>query len=140
MSEALARRSRKSIRIFRPEMRPGGRVYFQREWEPVFCPEAFPRGEPRPAFDSGCRPDALKMPRISCRYHSALTGVALTVALTAFVSLGMTVKTAGLTLDAITGWLTAWQTAALIAIPARFALAPLVTRFIGLFVEMPSPR
>ncbi len=135
MSAAFAEQRR--IRIVRPELQPGRQVYFQREWEPVFCPDPPRRAEPERAGDANGAAEAASAPRLPRRYHSAVAGTALTVALTGVVSLGMVVRTAGLTLDAGLPWLGAWQHAALIAVPTRFVLAPLVSRLVGLFVEAP---
>jgi hypothetical protein len=120
------------VRIFRPEPNAERRAPFQREWEPVFSPEPWPRR-------NDCRTDrAPRLPRIPRRYHAAVVGTALTVALTAVVSFGMTIKTAGLSPDAPMRWLAAWQLACLIAVPARFVLLPLVSKAAGLLVEPPA--
>lgn len=125
------------IRIIRPETRPAGKTAFQREWEPLFCPETLFCKDPWPRFETVETENALRVPRIPRRFYSAVMGTALTVALTAIVSLGMTIRTVGLTPDAGAFWLAAWQFAALIAVPARFVLTPLVANMVGRLVEPP---
>jgi len=124
MSAALAHH-RSTIRIFRSGWLPARGVPFQPEWAPVSDPYT-------EDHRARCAPPRLRVPQ---SWHAALTGTALTVALTAVVSLGMAIRTAGLTLDAGAFWLAAWQFAALIAVPTRFVLAPLVTKAVGLLVE-----
>ncbi|MGF1619638.1 MAG: DUF2798 domain-containing protein [Rhodomicrobiaceae bacterium] len=124
---------RSSIRISRAEWHPAGRIRFQPEWEPV--PDPY-------ADDNGVwNADSTKrLPRIPHRYQSALAGTALTILLTAVVSLGMTIRAVGFSLDLASFWLAAWQLAALIAVPARFILAPLVMKALAPFVEPPVSR
>jgi hypothetical protein len=37
-------------------------------------------------------------------------------------------------------WLAAWQVSCAIAVPARFVVAPLVSRFVGAVVEPPAAQ
>ena len=132
MQAALGARQRR-IRIFRPESRPSNRFRFQPEWEPI--PDPYTNYQ---RIHAVCGPpQAIRLPRIPYRYRPAVTGTVLTVALTAVVSLGMTVKAVGLTPDAGAFWLSAWQMAALIAVPARFLLAPLISKAIAPIIEPP---
>ncbi len=134
MSTAFS--ARNQIRIFRPETSLAGGMPFQPEWEPVANPYADHNGM-LPLYRARY---AIRLPRVPYRYQAAVTGTALTVALTAVVSLGMTVKMVGLTPDTGAFWLSAWQMAALIAVPARFVLAPLITKAIDPIIEPPVQR
>jgi hypothetical protein len=124
---------RSSIRISRAEWYPAGRVRFQPEWEPVSDPYTDDKGVWKADRSN-------RLPRIPHRYHSALAGTAMTILLTAVVSLGMTIRTVGFSLDLASFWLAAWQLAALIAVPTRFILAPLVMKALAPFVEPPASR
>jgi hypothetical protein len=83
---------------------------------------------------------SLKLRRIPERYHATLTGTAMTIALTGVVSFALTVKTVGLTPDALIRSLAAWQISTAIAVPARFALLPLISKLVSLVVERPLPH
>jgi hypothetical protein len=72
------------------------------------------------------------------RYQSFVETTALTLTSTAIVSFGVTVKNVGLNLDTALFWLAAWPVSAMIAIPLRLVLTPLVNRCIALFVEPPA--
>ncbi|NJM34943.1 MAG: DUF2798 domain-containing protein [Rhodomicrobium sp.] len=102
---------------------------FQPDWEPVANPYA--------DIVAGSR--IIAAPRLPQCFRSAVTGTALTLALTAVVSFGLAVETAGWTPNMASVWLTGWQSAALIAVPARFALAPLVAKLVGRLFEPHSP-
>ena len=122
------------VRIYRRETRPEGRAPFQREWEPPFCPEWRPRDLPR-RTDIAYTDKSWCIPR---RYKSFAETTALTLTSTAIVSFGVTVKNVGLNLDTALFWLAAWPVSAMIAIPLRLILTPLVNRCIALFVEPPA--
>lgn len=129
-------RSPGGVRIYRRDMRPEGRAPFQREWEPPFCPEWQPRETPR-RTDAAYTDKSWCIPR---RYQSFAETTALTLTSTAIVSFGVTVKNVGWTLDTGLLWLAAWPVSALIAIPLRLVLTPLVNRCIALFLEPPVNR
>jgi hypothetical protein len=78
-----------------------------------------------------------KLRRIPGRYHATLTGTTLTVALTAVVSCALTLKNVGLAPDTLMRFAASWGIASAIAVPARFALLPVVTRLIGCVTEAP---
>lgn len=79
----------------------------------------------------------LKLRRISGRYHATLTGTTMTVALTGVVSFALTMKNVGFAPDALMRFAASWAIATAIAVPARFALLPVVTRLVGLIAERP---
>lgn len=79
----------------------------------------------------------LKLRRVPSRYHATLTGTAMTVALTGVVSFALTMKNVGLAPDALMRFAASWAIATAIAVPARFALLPVVTRLVGLVAERP---
>jgi hypothetical protein len=81
-----------------------------------------------------------KSRRIPRRYYSMVASIALTLASTAIVSFGVTVKNVGWTLDTGLLWLAAWPVSAMISVPLRLVLTPLVNRGVGLLVEPPSPQ
>lgn len=81
-----------------------------------------------------------KLRRIPRRYHAAIMGTTLTTALTAVVSFALTIKNVGVGSEAILVWLTGWMLATFIAVPARFVLAPLVHRLVGVFTEPPAAQ
>jgi hypothetical protein len=126
-------RSPGCVRIYRRGTRPEGRVPFQREWEPPFCPDLWVPGTQRQiaAYTD-------KFWCIPRRYKSLAETTALTLTSTAIVSFGVTVKNVGLNLDTALFWLAAWPVSAMIAIPLRLILTPLVNRCIALFVEPPA--
>jgi phage portal protein BeeE len=80
----------------------------------------------------------LRVKRLPRRYRSVLTSVAMSVSMSGVVSFIITAKTAGLCEDMPGVWLAAWKLSCAIAVPARFVVAPLVTRFIGLLVDPPA--
>ena len=79
----------------------------------------------------------LKLRRIPGRYHATLTGTTMTVALTGVVSIALTIKNVGIAPDALARFVASWAIATAIAVPARFALLPLVTRLVGLVADRP---
>ncbi len=79
----------------------------------------------------------LKLRRIPGRYHATLTGTTMTVALTGVVSCALTIKNVGFAPDTLMRFAASWAIATAIAVPARFALLPLVSRLVGLVVERP---
>ena len=79
----------------------------------------------------------LKLHRVPSRYHATLTGTTMTIALTGVVSLALTMKNVGLAPDTLIRFAASWAIATAIAVPARFALLPLVTRLGGLVAERP---
>lgn len=79
----------------------------------------------------------LKFRRIPRRYSHIIMSVVLSVSMSAVISLIMTIKNTGIGFDTAMIWLAAWQASCLIAVPMRFVLAPLVSRFVGLLVEPP---
>jgi hypothetical protein len=79
----------------------------------------------------------LKLRRVPGRYHATLTGTTMTVALTGVVSFALTMKNVGLAPDALMRFAASWAIATAIAVPARFALLPIVTRLVGLVTERP---
>ena len=127
-------RSPGCVRIYRRGTRPEGRVPFQREWEPPFCPDLRVRDTPLQT-DAACADKSWRIPR---RYKSLAETTALTLTSTAIVSFGVTVKNVGLNLDTALFWLAAWPVSAMIAIPLRLVLTPLVNRCIALFTEPPA--
>ena len=80
----------------------------------------------------------LKLRRVPGRYHSTLTGTTMTIVLTGIVSFALTLKNVGLAPDALMRFAAAWAIATAIAVPARFALLPMVTRLVGLVAEPPA--
>ncbi len=126
------------IRIFRAEARRKGRTCFQPEWEPVFCPQTQTqaRGEPRCLRAM----DIERGWRIPRRYRRLVASTALTLASTAIVSFGVTVKNVGLTLDTGLIWLAAWPVSAMIAVPLRLMLTPLIDKCISPLIEPPLPQ
>lgn len=80
----------------------------------------------------------LKVKRLPRRYRSVLMSVALSVCMSAVVSGIVTAKNVGVSLDMASVWLAAWQVSCAIAVPARFLVAPLVSRLVGVLVE-PAP-
>ena len=80
----------------------------------------------------------LKLRRVPGRYHATLTGTTLTTALTGVVSCALTLKNVGLAPDALLRFAASWGIATAIAVPARFALLPVVTRLVGLIAEPPA--
>lgn len=137
---ALSERRPTRITVYRSHRRPAGYARFQPEWEPISDPYTDDPGAE--ARRTAASPEKLapNLPRLPRALYPALSATALTVALTGVVSLGPTIKTSGLTPQAAAFWLAAWQQAALIAIPARFLLAPLVSKLITLLVEPPAPQ
>jgi hypothetical protein len=77
----------------------------------------------------------LRVKRLPRRYRSVLMSVVLSVCMSAVVSFIVTAKNVGLGLDLAGVWLAAWQVSCAIAVPARFVVAPLVSRFVGALVE-----
>ncbi len=136
MPAASVRIRQKRVRIVRHETRPQRRVHFQREWEPVFCPEMQNRQMP-PRPDATCTEKCWRIPR---RYRRFVASTALTLASTGIVSFGVTVKNVGLTLDTGLLWLAAWPVSAMIAVPLRLALTPLIDRCISPLIEPPLPQ
>ena len=136
MPAASVRVRQKRVRIVRHGTRPQRRVHFQREWEPVFCPEMQNR-EVSPRLDATRTEKCWRIPR---RYHSLVASTALTLASTAIVSFGVTVKNVGLTLDTGLLWLAAWPVSAMIAVPLRLALTPLIDRCIAPLIAPPLPQ
>jgi hypothetical protein len=132
--ENLPRSAERRFRIYRRNRRSEGLAPFQREWEPVFCPE---RRTPdaHVGLNELYTEQAWRIPR---RYKSFAETTALTLTSTAIVSFGVTVKNIGLNLDTALFWLAAWPVSAMIAIPLRLVLTPLVNRCIALFMEPPA--
>lgn len=79
----------------------------------------------------------LKVKRIPRRYRSVLVSVAQSVCMSAVVSLIVTIRNVGVCGDMPSVWLAAWQVSCAIAVPARFVVAPIVSRFVGVLVEPP---
>ncbi len=79
-----------------------------------------------------------KLRRLPSHYHATLAGTTLTAALTGVVSLALTLKNVGIAPDALMRFAASWGIATAIAVPARFALLPVVTRLIGLIAEPPA--
>ncbi len=77
----------------------------------------------------------LRLKRLPRRYAAVLRSVALSASMTAVVSLVVTIQRVGICLELPGLWLADWQFACAIAVPSRFLVAPLVTRFIGAVVE-----
>ena len=77
----------------------------------------------------------LRVSRLPRRYRPVVTSIALSVSMTAVVSFIVTVKTVGLGAAMVDTWFASWQFSCAIAVPARFVVAPLVGRFVGLFVS-----
>ena len=77
----------------------------------------------------------LKVKRLPRRYRSVLNSVALSMCMSAVVSGIVTMKTVGISLEMPAAWLAAWQVSCAIAVPARFLVAPLVSRLVGTLVE-----
>jgi hypothetical protein len=77
----------------------------------------------------------LRLKRIPRRYASVLMSVTLSVSMSAVVSLIVTIRHVGFSLDMPALWLAAWQVSCAIAVPTRFVVAPLVARCVGAVVE-----
>jgi hypothetical protein len=73
----------------------------------------------------------LKVKRLPRRYRSVLNSVTLSMCTSAVVSGIVTMKTVGISLETPA----AWQVSCAIAVPARFLVAPLVSRLVGTLVE-----
>lgn len=82
----------------------------------------------------------LRVKRVPRRYQSLLTAVALTVSMSAVVSFFITLRHVGVCGELPGVWLAAWQLSCAIALPARFVVAPLVSRFVGVLVEPAAAR
>lgn len=82
----------------------------------------------------------LRVKRVPRRYRSVLASVAQSVCMSAVVSLIVTIKNVGVCGDMPSVWLAAWQVSCAIAVPARFVVAPLVSRFVGAVVEPPAAQ
>jgi hypothetical protein len=82
----------------------------------------------------------LKVKRVPRRYRSVLMSVVLSVCMSAVVSFIVTIKNVGVCEDMASVWLAAWQVSCAIAVPARFVVAPLVSRFVGVVVEPPPAQ
>jgi hypothetical protein len=80
----------------------------------------------------------LSLRRLPGRYHATITGTALTCALTGVVSAALTLKNVGISPDMLARFLAAWGIATVIAVPARFALLPIVTRLVGMIADQPA--
>lgn len=80
----------------------------------------------------------LKPRRVPSRYHATLTGTTMTIALTGVVSCALTLKNVGLAPDTLMRFAASWAIATAIAVPARFALLPIVTRLVGIVTEPPA--
>jgi hypothetical protein len=106
-------------------VRRASKIRFQPDWEPVADPYA----------ESLAARRATGLTPLPERFKQAVAGTALTLALTAVVSFGLAVETAGLTADTGAVWLAGWQSAAIIALPARFVLAPLVAALVARLFE-----
>lgn len=78
---------------------------------------------------------SLRFRRLPRRYRPVVTSIALSVAMTAVISFIVTVKTVGLCSATAEAWLASWQLSCAVAVPMRFALAPLAGRLAGLFVS-----
>jgi hypothetical protein len=137
MSAALAFNPKNRVRIFRAEDRPAGKVAFQREWEPVFCPQMPSREEAESRANTAQTGSRSKPKRIPPRYYSGVASVALTLIMTGIITFWAAVQNNGLTLNAGALWLTTWPVSAVIAVPMRLLLAPLVSKAVGLVVEAP---
>jgi hypothetical protein len=132
----LAQRRKTPIPIVRRRACNGQGARFQPEWQPVFCPDV-------PEREATRRHDPTRSGRswlIQRRYRSFAETTALTLASTAIVSFGVTVKNVGLTFDTGLLWLAAWPVSAIIAIPLRLVLTPLVNRCIRPLIEPASPH
>lgn len=128
--------ARRRVRIYRRDPDAGRPAPFQREWEPAFCPEARASGAIRRS-DEMCTNKSWRIPR---RYYAIVSSTALTLASTAIVSFGVTVRNVGLTFDTGLIWLAAWPVSAMIAVPLRMVLTPLINRCIDPLVEPPLPQ
>jgi hypothetical protein len=137
MSAALAFNPKNKVRIIRAEERPAGKAAFQREWEPVFCPEMPARLEAERRANGAQTGRRAKPRRIPPRYYSGVASVALTLIMTGIITFWAAVQNNGLTLNAGALWLTTWPVSAVIAVPMRLLLAPLVSKAVGLVVEAP---
>jgi hypothetical protein len=119
-------RHHSAIRIFRAQWHPQGCPRFQPEWEPV--------GDPY-GNDAAQR---LKLPRIPRRYTSHVMSVTVSVAMSAVITLFVAIRNYGVTLEAVLLWAAAWPASCVIAVPTRFAIAPLVEKITALLVEPPQ--
>jgi hypothetical protein len=119
---------REQVRIVRPDCGAGRRVRFQEEWAPLDDPgtdewdEAPPPGGPK---------------RLPVQYFGGTRSILLSAAVSAFVTLVLTVRSVGLAPHLAETWLTTLKLSLLIGLPARFLLEPYVARLVGLFVEQP---
>jgi hypothetical protein len=82
----------------------------------------------------------LNMRRVPHRYRWVLVSVVQSVCMSAVVSLIVTIRNVGMCGDMPGLWLAAWQVSCAIAVPARFAVAPMVSRFVGALVEPPPAQ
>ncbi len=123
-------RERGAIRIFRAQRHPQACPSFQPEWEPVSDPYG----------NDAARAERPKPPRIPRRYKSHVNSVAVSVAMSAVITLYVAIRNAGFSLEAVALWLAAWPVSCMIAVPARFAISPLAARITALMVEPPSAQ
>lgn len=102
---------------------------FQPEWEPLSRADVTPEHRPQQG-----RNGAGRMPG---RYFDAALSIALSVCVSAFVTLALTVRAVGLAPELTDTWLTTLKLSLLIGLPARFLFEPYVARLVGLFVRPP---
>ncbi len=77
----------------------------------------------------------IRLRRLPRRYRSVVMSMALSASMTAVVSLVVTLRRVGVSIDLPALWLADWQLACAIAVPTRFVVAPLVARWVGAVVE-----
>lgn len=103
---------------------------FQPEWEPLFRPDL------ARATDRWAAGDVVDR---AARHFDLALSVALSVCVSGFVTLVLTVRAVGLAPDWAQTWLTTLKLSLLIGLPARFLFEPYVERLVALFVEPPRP-
>jgi hypothetical protein len=129
MAVPAEQEERTPIRIFRGSADPRRGTVFQPEWAPLHWPDASP--------DSGRVDGHDRVRRNPARRFDLAQSVALSVCVSAFVTLVLTVRSVGLAPDLTQTWLATLKLSLLIGLPARFLIEPYVERLVGFFLEPP---
>jgi hypothetical protein len=82
----------------------------------------------------------LRVRRLPRRYRRVVMPIALSVSMSGVVTFILTAMNVGLCAQMPGIWLAAWQLSCAIAVPARFVVAPLVHRCVGVLLEPPQYR
>jgi hypothetical protein len=128
---SLERQGRPPIRIFRGAAQGRRAAAFQPEWQPLDYPDL-------PADAPGCDERNARR-RVPQRWFDRARSVALSVSVSAFVTLVLTIREIGLAQGWTQAWLTTLKLSLLIGLPARFLIEPYVARLVALFVQPPAP-